>query len=486
MRRIVLSFCLIFIITQAFGNTEIPTNKDITTPYEVPELQARKSDLNLEISNYERAIEQAEKDRIEALDKIAVAQEVIQRGALDKEVAVTELAEAEKARMKAENDIIVAESEIKKLESAIAEVEEAIKKEGIITEEADDALKELLANLEKERMNKQDAEGVIATKETDIRSGLDRKKKEEDEAVRQKTVGFWIEDTQHHTGSIPASDPHTGAFTLPISGTITSFSARFHTDTDCSQDGSGCWLCGNSGGQGDGYLNGVHVSYSREGNCGRYISDMGFSNNNINIPIEANKAITFKFNGYAGSIWHSSSYSLYIKVKLADKAAMETAEYKAREAIQREEANIANAGAARKEALEKKTEAEEKVKKLEDDIAKLNIAKLDVMERKKKLEEVKTTKENAKNQEGENKINFGIAKENLIKAIEEKTSTIDKLNYAIAKAEHVKKYESDNIGKREAEIEKLKAKSEVLKKELEAAKDVLGKLNNDRNKKDEL
>ena len=212
------------------------------------------------------------------------------------------------AKEQAENDIATAEEQISQAETAI----------------------------ERANNDKQAAEKMI--KEADEAIKIAKNKKAD--AKTSANVVIWINSTQHYTGTIPAKNKHIGEFTLPVSGTITSFSARFHTNADTSQNSNGGWLCGNHGGQGDGYLNDVHISYSREGSCGKFISDMGFSNNNLNVSVEANRPIIFRFKGYAGAPWHSSSYSLYIVVRLKDEIAMEAAKKKAQEAIREEDSKL--------------------------------------------------------------------------------------------------------------------------------------------------
>ena len=141
------------------------------------------------------------------------------------------------------------------------------------------------------------------------------------------------QENQSYAGAIPAIhletkkgrwgnsyevfDPHKGSFTLPVSGTITSFSANF---------GSwhmrfGAWLCSNHGGQGAGYLQGVYLSHSAAGPCGKYKEIMAYSNNNLNIPVEAGKPINFRFDGWERGSWSSSHYDLVIKVERKRKVA---------------------------------------------------------------------------------------------------------------------------------------------------------------------
>ena len=128
----------------------------------------------------------------------------------------------------------------------------------------------------------------------------------------------------------PAADVHVGTFVVPITGTITSFSANFgswHVNY-------GLWACDDKGGQYPGYLQNVYVSKSRARSCGEFVETMSYSNGNLNIPVEAGKPITFRFDGYVrdrcgrfgcdwhawrnGSInrhWSSSHYDIVIRKK---------------------------------------------------------------------------------------------------------------------------------------------------------------------------
>ena len=61
MKRILLFFCLIFVIPQVFGGNE--TISDKYGKCTVDELLSRKAELVLQISHYSADIEQAEKAR---------------------------------------------------------------------------------------------------------------------------------------------------------------------------------------------------------------------------------------------------------------------------------------------------------------------------------------------------------------------------------------------------------------------------------------
>ena len=131
------------------------------------------------------------------------------------------------------------------------------------------------------------------------------------------------QETQQYSGEIPAKDAHNGTFSLPISGTITSFWAHFTSN----HIRFGVWECSNYGGQGDGYLENIHLSRSSGGPCGRWISDMEYSNDSLRIPVVAGNPIKFRFDGRARRMgfagpegsWTGSQYRASVIVNLEKK-----------------------------------------------------------------------------------------------------------------------------------------------------------------------
>ncbi|MBU0744241.1 MAG: hypothetical protein KKE11_02585 [Gammaproteobacteria bacterium] len=150
------------------------------------------------------------------------------------------------------------------------------------------------------------------------------------------------QEAQQYSGSIPVaktklyynlnvaapdSGIRTGAFTLPVSGTITSFSASFGS----RHINFGSWRCCGSGGRDmpdskgaiRGYLNGNYLSTSCVGwdGCASWVYNMSYNNSNLNIPVVAGQPITFHIEGLARSHWSSSHYDLVIMADLTRKVA---------------------------------------------------------------------------------------------------------------------------------------------------------------------
>ena len=138
-----------------------------------------------------------------------------------------------------------------------------------------------------------------------------------------KIVTQGYQETQQYSGEIPAKDAHNGTFSLPVSGTITSFWAHFTSN----HIRFGVWDCSNYGGQGDGYLENIHLSRSSGGPCGRWISDMEYSNDSLRIPVAAGNPIKFRFDGRARRMglagpedsWSGSQYRVSVIVNLEKK-----------------------------------------------------------------------------------------------------------------------------------------------------------------------
>lgn len=116
---------------------------------------------------------------------------------------------------------------------------------------------------------------------------------------------------QSYAGSIPANSPNSGAFVLPVPGTITTFSVVLKASDNI-------WKC-----KVDyyGYVQGSYLS-TYHGGCGDGLSDLSFSNYGLNTHVDANQSISFYFQGGPSyGYWAYANYSLNIIAELHRKVA---------------------------------------------------------------------------------------------------------------------------------------------------------------------
>jgi len=117
------------------------------------------------------------------------------------------------------------------------------------------------------------------------------------------------QETQHYSGTVSPRDNFSGTFLLPVSGTITAFSAHF--------DSHNIWRCR---GVYTGYLQDSYVSTFHP-SCGDEEGLMDYANSNLNVSVTANTPITFSFKGTSFGRWSSSHYDITIRADLHRKVS---------------------------------------------------------------------------------------------------------------------------------------------------------------------
>ena len=128
-----------------------------------------------------------------------------------------------------------------------------------------------------------------------------------------KIVDEPYQETKTYSGSITQADNNSGTFTVPASGTITSFSASFLSYN--------VYRCYNNY---IGYLQGVVVSTYYPGTCKKspwVHNRLSFSNGSMNVAVSAGASIKLSFSGDAFGYWYSSHYDLAIKIDRKRKVA---------------------------------------------------------------------------------------------------------------------------------------------------------------------
>ena len=121
------------------------------------------------------------------------------------------------------------------------------------------------------------------------------------------------QETQTYSGSITQADNNSGTFTVPVSGTITSFSASFLSYN--------VYRCYNNY---VGYLQGAVISTYYPGKCEKspwVHNRLSFSNSSLNVAVSAGASIKLSFSGDAFGHWYSSHYDLVIKIDRKRKVA---------------------------------------------------------------------------------------------------------------------------------------------------------------------
>ncbi|EKE00551.1 MAG: conjugal transfer mating pair stabilization protein TraN [uncultured bacterium] len=124
-----------------------------------------------------------------------------------------------------------------------------------------------------------------------------------------KIVDQPYQETQTYSGSLVPVNKNAGTFTVPVSGTIISFNAEFHSGN--------IWRCFNNY---VGYLQGATISTYCP-HCGFALGEIYFNNGGLNVAVSAQTPITLSFTGMAVGFWNSSHYNLVIRANLTRKAA---------------------------------------------------------------------------------------------------------------------------------------------------------------------